>query len=49
MAEKVAATPVLDGEDVRRFLKKLETPSTPKEIEDLKRAEEVFKKIKFIR
>lgn len=49
MARKVAATPTLDGEDAKRFLEQLEKPSTPEEIEVLKRGEEVFKKIKLVR
>ena len=47
MARKVAATPVLEGEDAKRFIKNLNTPSTPEEIRQLKEADEIFKKIKF--
>lgn len=47
MAEKIAATPVLEGEDAKRFIKNLKTPSTPEEIRQLKEADEVFKKVNF--
>lgn len=48
MASKVNATPTLDGIDAKRFIEKLNSPSTLKEVESLKRADEVFKKIKYI-
>ena len=48
MASKVNATPTLDGADAERFIEKLNSPSTPEEVESLKRADEVFKKIKYI-
>lgn len=48
MASKVNATPTLDGVDAERFIEKLNSPSTPEEVESLKRADEVFKKIKYI-
>ena len=49
MATKINATPTLEGEDAKRFLEELKRPSTPEEIEALKRADETFKKLKFIR
>ena len=42
MASKVNATPTLDGIDAKRFIEKLNSPSTPKEVESLKRADEVL-------
>lgn len=48
MASKVNATPTLKGSDAKRFIEKLNSPSTPEEIKSLKRADEVFKKIKYI-
>lgn len=47
MASKIEATPVLEGEDAKRFIKNLKTPSTPEEIRQLKEADEIFKKIEF--
>ena len=38
MASKVNATPTLDGIDAKRFIEKLNSPSTPKEVESLKRS-----------
>ena len=49
MATKISATPVLEGEDAKRFIEKLNTPSTPEELKFLKESDEVFKKFKFIR
>ena len=49
MATKVSATPVLEGEVAKRFYEELNRPSTPEEIEDFKKADEIFKKAKFIR
>ena len=36
----------LNGIDAKRFIKKLNSPSTTKEVESLKRADEEFTKIK---
>ena len=49
MASKVNPTPTLSGADARRFIRKLNTPSTDEEIEALKRAKRTFEKIKFKR
>ena len=49
MASKVNPTPTLSGADARRFIQKLNTPSTCEEIEALKRAKKTFEKIKFKR
>lgn len=49
MASKVNPTPTLYGEDAKRFIRKLNTPSTNEEIEALNRAKKTFSKIKFKR
>lgn len=49
MASKVNPTPTLTGADAEKFIQKLNTPSTDKEIKALKRAKSTFKKIKFER
>lgn len=48
MATKVNPTPTLYGKDAKRFLEKMNTPSTKEEIDSLKKADEVFKKVKYI-
>ena len=48
MPSKVNATPTLDSIDAKRFIERLNSPSTSEEVEVLKRADEVFKKIKYI-
>lgn len=47
MATKVNPTPILKGKDAKQFIEKISTPSTKEEIESLKKADEIFKKIKF--
>ena len=49
MASKVNPTPTLYGEDAERFIKHLNTPSTKEELNMLKKAEETFKKIKYVK
>ena len=49
MASKVNPTPTLKGIDSERFIEKLNTPSTDEELESLKKSDETFKKIKYIR
>ena len=49
MARKVNPTPTLSGADAKRFIQKLNTPSTDEEIKALKRAKKTFEKIKFER
>lgn len=49
MASKVNPTPTLKGIDAERFIEKLNTPSTDEELESLKKSDETFKKIKYIR
>ena len=49
MASKINATPTLKGKDAKRFYEELNRPSTPEEIESLHKADEIFKKSKFIR
>lgn len=48
MARKVEPTPILDGEDEERFIKRLNEPSSPEKIKDFKKAKEIFKQIKVI-
>ena len=47
MATKIQPTPTLTGVDADNFIKNLNKPSTHEEIDALKRADKVFKKIKF--
>ncbi len=49
MASKINPTPTLKGIDAERFIERLNTPSSKEELESLKRADETFKKIKFVR
>ncbi|SDA73166.1 hypothetical protein [Methanobrevibacter millerae] len=45
MARKINLTPTLSGIDAELFIERLNSPSTPEEIESLKRADEVLKKL----
>lgn len=45
MASKVNPTPTLSGADAKRFIQKLNTPSTDEEIKALKRAKKLLKKL----
>ncbi|WP_407411464.1 hypothetical protein [Methanobrevibacter sp.] len=49
MASKVKPTPTLKGRDAERFIEKLNTPSTDEELKSLKKSDETFKKIKYVR
>lgn len=49
MASKVNPTPTLKGKDAERFIEKLNTPSTDEELKSLKKSDETFKKIKYVR
>ena len=49
MATKINPTPTLEGEDAKRFIKYMNSPSSKEELESLKKADEIFKKIKFER
>lgn len=48
MASKVNPTPTLTGEDAKKFIEKLKTPSTKDELRSLKEADEIFKKLEYI-
>lgn len=48
MARKVAPTPILDGEDAKRFIQKLNEPASPEKIKDFEKAKKIFKQIKVI-
>lgn len=43
MASKVNSTPTLSGEDAKKFIEKLNTPSSKNELKSLKKADEIFK------
>ena len=47
MASKVNPTPTLEGDNAKKFIEKLNTPSTEDEVESLKKADDIFKKIKY--
>ena len=49
MASKVNSTPTLSGMDAEKFIEKLNTPSTDDELMSLKKSDETFKKIKYVR
>ena len=49
MASKVNSTPTLSGEDAKKFIEKLNTHSTDDELMSLKKSDETFKKIKYVR
>ena len=49
MASKVNSTPTLSGKDAEKFIEKLNTPSTDDELRSLKKSDETFKKIKYVR
>lgn len=49
MASKVNPKPTLTGADAKRFIQKLNTPSTDEEIKAFKRARSTFEKINFKR
>ena len=48
MVTKINPTPTLYGEDAKKFLEKMNIPSTKEEKESLKKADEIFKKVKYI-
>ena len=47
MATKINPTPTLKDKDAIKFLEDINSPSTKEELESLKKADEIFKKIKF--
>lgn len=49
MATKINPTPTLKGKDAIKFLEDINSPSSKEELESLKKADEIFKKIKFER
>ena len=49
METKINPTPTLKGIDAERFIERLNTSSSKEELESLKRADETFKNIKFVR
>ena len=49
MASKVNSTPTLRGKDAEKFIEKLNMPSTDDELMSLKKSDETFKKIKYVR
>lgn len=48
MASKVNPTLTITGEDAKKFIEKLKTPSTKDELRSLKEADEIFKKLEYI-
>jgi uncharacterized ferredoxin-like protein len=47
MARSIAPTPVLRGNDAKRFLEKMEELPTKKEVEFLKKAKKAYKENPF--
>jgi hypothetical protein len=47
MARPIQPTPILEGEDARRFLREMKKPSTDKEKAYLKRCDQAYEKYPF--